>query len=58
MVYVWYPTASDQKTDEGIYQSRAREIDAAPGADRFRQSPVRPSIVAGQPTRRQRDCAR
>jgi predicted dienelactone hydrolase len=57
MVYIWYPTAADQKTDEGIYQPGAKQIDAAPGAERMRQSPIWPGIVSESIKSHARDSA-
>ena len=47
MVYIWYPTAADDKTGDGVYQPDAARIDARPGAARFRQSRIWPLIVSG-----------
>jgi len=47
MVYVWYPTPAPEENADGMYQPRAKEIDAAPGGERLRQSPIWPFVVAG-----------
>ena len=47
MVYVWYPTAPDQKFDSGVYLPGARQIDSARGFDRTRAGRTWPLIVAG-----------
>jgi predicted dienelactone hydrolase len=47
MVYIWYPTASDQKGNTGTYVPGAKEIDAVAGFDRARAGPIWPLIVSG-----------
>ena len=45
MVYVWYPTPAPEENADGMYQPRAKEIDAAPGGERLRQSPIWPFVA-------------
>jgi predicted dienelactone hydrolase len=47
MVYLWYPIPAGQLTDQGVYQPYAKEINAAPGAECLRQSPIWASIASG-----------
>jgi pimeloyl-ACP methyl ester carboxylesterase len=55
MVYVWYPTPSEQRTDAGVYVPGAKQIDAAGGISRFTQSPVWPLILSGAITSHARE---
>jgi pimeloyl-ACP methyl ester carboxylesterase len=47
MVYVWYPTASDQKTSSGAYVPGAKQIETVAGFDRARAGQIWPLIVSG-----------
>ena len=42
MVYVWYPTAPEQKFDSGVYLPGAKQVDSARGFDRARAGPAWP----------------
>jgi pimeloyl-ACP methyl ester carboxylesterase len=57
MVYVWYPTAADQKTDGGVYVPGAKQIDEAGGTNRFTQAPIWHLIVSGTITSHARERA-
>jgi predicted dienelactone hydrolase len=57
MVYLWYPTTSDQKTGHGAYLPGAKQIDAATGFDRSRFGSIWPLILSGAIASHARDNA-